>query len=113
MRRPMNRTLERVMALCVVGLVAAGARAQTPEEPQPVVALRLTPAGPAKPALKHALLYDQADLRPGNAAPLYFTATLLAAQVRAVGAAAAVAQGPGMGASAAGATATESERLDR
>jgi hypothetical protein len=104
----MNRTLARVMTLCVVGLAAAGAPAQTPEEPQPVVSLRLTPAAPARPALKHALLYDQADLRPGNAAPLYFTATLLAAQVRAVGAAAAVAQGPGMGAPAAGATATES-----
>ena len=95
----MNRAFTPLIALCVVAVIAAGAPAQAPEEPQPVVTLRMTPSAPARPALRHALLRDQSDLRPGNAAPLYFTATLLAAQARAAGAAGS--RSPGAGPTAA------------
>jgi len=108
----MNRTFSTVVAACVIATLAVGAAAQTPEETQSVVTLRVTAAAPARPALKHALLHDRAEMRPGDAAPLYFTATLLAAQARAAGAgAAAAARAPGSGPPAAGAG--ENERLDR
>ncbi len=112
----MTRTPASFIALCTIVTISLAAPAQTPEEPQAVVALRIAPAAPGRPALKHALLHDQADLRPGNAAPLYFTATLLAAQARAAGAgvgAAAGAPARGSGPPAAGPGASENERLDR
>ncbi|MHC4402865.1 MAG: hypothetical protein ACYTG0_24655 [Planctomycetota bacterium] len=46
-----------------------------------VVELTLTPAAEPRPALKHRLLPPLLDRTPGNAAPLYAKAFLLAAQV--------------------------------
>lgn len=90
----MTMTGKSALALALGMILLSGAQAQKMIQPLggasnepagepklPVVKLTLTPAAEPVPALRHKLLPDQWEQKPGNAAPYYYRALLSYASV--------------------------------
>jgi hypothetical protein len=78
----LSRLLGAVITLGTPAILHAAAPATKPADQPTTVKLTLTPRATTRPALKHRLLPDIMDLKPGNSVPVYLTAVQLAAQVQ-------------------------------